>query len=68
MNCLTTAWSQHQRELGNWSRHKLRNQADVDDFLQSCFWKSCARVTGSAPFRTLAPGYSRWHAMPWLVK
>lgn len=37
MNCLTTAWSQHQRELGNWSRHKLRNQADVDDFLQSCF-------------------------------
>ena len=39
MNCLTTAWSQHQRELGNWSRHKLRNQADVDDFLQDLFLK-----------------------------
>lgn len=39
MNCLTTAWSQHQRELRNWSRHKLRNQADVDDFLQDLFLK-----------------------------
>ena len=39
MNCLTTAWSQHQHELRNWSRHKLRNQADVDDFLQDLFLK-----------------------------
>lgn len=39
MTCLTTAWSQHQRELRNWSRHKLRNQADVDDFLQDLFLK-----------------------------
>lgn len=39
MNCITTAWSQHQHELRNWSRHKLRNQADVDDFLQDLFLK-----------------------------
>lgn len=39
MNCLTTAWSQHQHELRNWSRHKLRNLADVDDFLQDLFLK-----------------------------
>lgn len=39
MNCLTTVWSQHQHELRNWSRHKLRNQADVDDFLQDLFLK-----------------------------
>ena len=39
MNCLTTAWSQHQHELRNWSRHKLRNQADVEDFLQDLFLK-----------------------------
>lgn len=39
MNCLTTAWSQHQHELRNWSRHKLRNPEDVDDFLQDLFLK-----------------------------
>jgi len=39
MNCLTTAWSQHQNELRNWSRHKLRNPSDVDDFLQDLFLK-----------------------------
>lgn len=39
MNCLTTAWSLHQRELGNWARHKLRNSADADDFLQDLFLK-----------------------------
>lgn len=39
MNCLTTAWSRHQHELRNWSRHKLRNAADADDFLQDLFLK-----------------------------
>lgn len=39
MNCLTTAWSQHQHELRNWARRQLRNPADVDDFLQDLFLK-----------------------------
>lgn len=43
MNCLTAAWSQHQHELRNRSRHKLRNQEDVDDFLQDLFLKVLRR-------------------------
>lgn len=39
MNCLTTAWSQHQHELRNWARRQLRNPADADDFLQDLFLK-----------------------------
>lgn len=40
MNCLTTAWSQHQQELRNWARYKLRNPDDADDFLQDVFLKT----------------------------
>lgn len=40
MNCVTTAWSQHQAELKNWARKRLENPAEVDDFLQDLFLKA----------------------------
>ena len=40
MNCLTTAWSQHEPELRGWARHRLANAAEVDDLLQDLFLKA----------------------------
>ncbi len=39
MNCITTAWAQHQAELRNWARKRLDSQAEADDFLQDLFLK-----------------------------
>ena len=40
MNCLTTAWSQHEPELRGWARHRLGNAAEADDLLQDLFLKA----------------------------
>ena len=40
MNCLMTAWHQHEAELRGWLRHRLRNPADAEDVLQDVFLKA----------------------------
>ena len=40
MNCLMTAWHQHEAELRGWLRHRLRNTVDAEDLLQDVFLKA----------------------------
>jgi len=40
MNCLMTAWHQHETELRGWLRHRLANPVDVEDLLQDVFIKA----------------------------
>ena len=40
MNCLMTAWHQHEAELRGWLRHRLRNAVDAEDLLQDVFIKA----------------------------
>jgi RNA polymerase sigma-70 factor, ECF subfamily len=40
MNCLMTAWHQHEAELRGWLRHRMGNPADADDLLQDVFLKA----------------------------
>ena len=40
MNCLMTAWHQHEAELRGWLRHRLRNAIDAEDLLQDVFLKA----------------------------
>ena len=40
MNCLMTAWHQHEAELRGWLRHRLGNAADAEDLLQDVFIKA----------------------------
>jgi len=40
MNCLMTAWHQHEAELRGWLRHRLRNPVDAEDLLQDVFLKA----------------------------
>lgn len=40
MNCLMRAWQQHEAELRGWLRHRLGNNADVEDQLQELFLKA----------------------------
>jgi RNA polymerase sigma-70 factor (ECF subfamily) len=40
MNCLMTAWHQHEAELRGWLRHRLGNAADAEDLLQDVFFKA----------------------------
>jgi len=40
MNCLMTAWHQHEAELRGWLRHRLGNAVDAEDMLQDVFLKA----------------------------
>jgi RNA polymerase sigma-70 factor (ECF subfamily) len=40
MNCLMTAWHEHEGELRGWLRHRLRSAADAEDLLQDVFLKA----------------------------
>jgi len=40
MNCLMTAWHQHEAELRGWLRHRLGNSVDAEDMLQDVFLKA----------------------------
>jgi RNA polymerase sigma-70 factor (ECF subfamily) len=40
MNCLMTAWHQHEAELRCWLRHRLGSAADAEDLLQDVFIKA----------------------------
>ena len=40
MNCLMTAWHQHEAELRGWLRHRLGNTVDAEDLLQDVFIKA----------------------------
>ena len=40
MNCLMTAWHQHEAELRTWLRHRLGNAADAEEALQDLFIKA----------------------------
>lgn len=40
MNCLMTAWHQHEAELRGWLRHRLGNPVDAEDMLQDLFIKA----------------------------
>ena len=40
MNCLMTAWHQHEAELRGWLRHRLGKTADAEDLLQDVFIKA----------------------------
>lgn len=40
MNCLMTAWHQHEAELCVWLRHRLGNAIDAEDLLQDMFLKA----------------------------
>jgi RNA polymerase sigma-70 factor (ECF subfamily) len=40
MNCLMTAWHQHEAELRGWLRRRLGNPVDVEDLLQDVFLKA----------------------------
>ncbi len=40
MNCLLTAWHEHQAELRGWLRHRLGNTVDAEDLLQDVFLKA----------------------------
>jgi len=40
MNCLMTAWHEHEAELRGWLRHRLGNGVDAEDLLQDVFIKA----------------------------
>jgi len=40
MNCLLTAWHQHEAELRGWLRQRLGNPVDAEDLLQDLFIKA----------------------------
>ena len=40
MNCLMTAWHQHEAELRGWLRHRMGNAVDAEDLLQDVFLKA----------------------------
>jgi RNA polymerase sigma-70 factor (ECF subfamily) len=40
MNCLMTAWHQHEAELRGWLRHRLGNPVDAEDLVQDVFIKA----------------------------
>ena len=40
MNCLMTAWHQHEAELRGWLRRRMGNAADAEDILQDVFLKA----------------------------
>jgi len=40
MNCLMTAWHQHEAELRGWLRHRMGNAVDAEDLLQDVFIKA----------------------------
>jgi RNA polymerase sigma-70 factor, ECF subfamily len=40
MNCLMTAWHEHEAELRGWLRHRLGNFVDAEDVLQDVFLKA----------------------------
>ena len=40
VNCLMTAWRDHEAELRGWLRHRLGNPVDADDALQDLFIKA----------------------------
>jgi RNA polymerase sigma-70 factor (ECF subfamily) len=40
MNCLTTAWTNHEPELRSWLRRHLHDPAEADDLLQDLFLKA----------------------------
>jgi len=40
MNCLMTAWHQHEAELRGWLRHRMGNSVDAEDLLQDVFLKA----------------------------
>ena len=39
MNCLMTAWHEHEAELRGWLRHRMGNPLDAEDLLQDVFLK-----------------------------
>ena len=40
MNCLMTAWHEHEAELRGWLRHRLGSVVDAEDMLQEVFFKA----------------------------
>lgn len=40
MNCLMTAWHEHEAELRGWLRRRLGNEVDAEDLLQDVFLKA----------------------------
>ncbi len=40
MNCLMTAWHEHEAELRGWLRRRLGNPVDAEDLLQDVFLKA----------------------------
>jgi len=40
VNCLMTAWHQHEAELRGWMRRRMSNSADAEDLLQDVFIKA----------------------------
>ena len=40
MNCLMTAWHQHEAELRGWLRRRTGNAVDAEDLLQDVFLKA----------------------------
>ncbi len=40
MNCIMTAWHQHESELRGWLRHKIGNASDAEDLVQDVFLKA----------------------------
>lgn len=46
MNCLMTAWHQHEAELRGWLRRRLGNPVDAEDHLQDLFMKAMRQGEG----------------------
>ena len=40
MNCIMTAWHEHEAELRGWLRRRMGNSAEADDLLQDVFIKA----------------------------
>lgn len=40
MNCLMSAWNDHEAELRGWLRRRIGNSADAEDLLQEVFLKA----------------------------
>ena len=40
MNCIMTAWHQHEAELRGWLRRRMGNSVDAEDLLQDVFLKA----------------------------
>ena len=40
MNCIMTAWHQHEAELRGWLRRRMDNSVDAEDLLQDVFLKA----------------------------